>query len=393
MAKCVSCGKGGFFRQLNAIGLCAECAQEERRRAHTYYEGLCKLYEQLHSPLVVQPTPDSADDYFAEIATREEILQNLLALLPEGEKYYYIDDIVSRHITYASDLDRRIHSGQLMPMKGHIWTNRSPLWPEAAKLFEESKTLRHQWRKREERLRNHMAFTRALANIPIVPISPDLSAEPSIPVEQSKEPTFSSITAKSNYWRLGSFVVIDVETTGLRPRKDRITEVSAVKFVDWEPVAAFTSLINPGCIIPDKICTLTGITNSMVCHAPTFDQIRASLSDFIGKSDLVGHNLPFDLDFIIAHGWDPGKGKRKYYDTLALAKKTLRLPRKIWDRDLQSYEINYNVDYDVEDCKLTTLCDHFAIRDNSSAHRALSDSLATGYLFQRFAEARADKTT
>jgi DNA polymerase III epsilon subunit-like protein len=61
-----------------------------------------------------------------------------------------------------------------------------------------------------------------------------------------------------------------------------------------------------------------------------------------------------------------------------------------WDKEYEEYVINDNYDYDVEDYKLTTLCDYYQIRDNSFAHRALSDAFATGLLFKCLAQDKID---
>ena len=102
-----------------------------------------------------------------------------------------------------------------------------------------------------------------------------------------------------------------------------------------------------------------------------------ALSDFIGKSAIVGHNLLFDIKFLYKNGLDFFEVKRKYYDTLELA-------RKILTKAKSSNDI-YG---DVSDHKLTTLCDYYSIRDNHYAHRAASDCLATGYLFNIFVKER-----
>ena len=61
-----------------------------------------------------------------------------------------------------------------------------------------------------------------------------------------------------------------------------------------------------------------------------------------------------------------------------------------WDKEYGEYVINDHYDYDVEDYKLTTLCDYYGIRDNTFAHRALSDALATGLLFKKLAQDKID---
>ena len=123
----------------------------------------------------------------------------------------------------------------------------------------------------------------------------------------------------------------------------------------------------------------------MVADAPTFSQVIDNLNSFVGNSNIVGHNLPFDLKFLYRHGYDFTTQKRKYYDTCEIAQKTLKKPKMKWDKENEEYVVNDNYDYDVENYKLTTLCDYYKIRDNSFAHRALSDALATGILFKRIA--------
>ena len=162
-----------------------------------------------------------------------------------------------------------------------------------------------------------------------------------------------------------------------------------------EVVEAFTdhnfirdTLLNPGKHIPDKASAINNITDDMVADAPAFMQIIDSLNAFVGKSNIVGHNLPFDLKFLYRYGYDFTANKRRYYDTCEIAKKTLKKPKLKWDKDFDEYVIDYDCDYDVEDYKLTTLCDYYQIRDNMFAHRALSDALATGELFKCLAKDR-----
>lgn len=149
-------------------------------------------------------------------------------------------------------------------------------------------------------------------------------------------------------------------------------------------------MINPGKHISDDASAINGITDEMVVDAPTFSQVIDCLSSFVGKSNIVGHNLPFDLKFLYRYGYDFTIGKRYYFDTCEIAKKTLKKPKMKWDKEYREYIVNDNYDYDVEDYKLTTLCDFYQIRDNSFAHRALSDALATGLLFKNLTQDKID---
>ncbi len=63
-------------------------------------------------------------------------------------------------------------------------------------------------------------------------------------------------------------VALDIETTGLDPRRDAIIEIGAVRFSGKRVEAQWESLINPGRPIPPLITQLTGINDAMVHKAP-----------------------------------------------------------------------------------------------------------------------------
>lgn len=94
------------------------------------------------------------------------------------------------------------------------------------------------------------------------------------------------------------YVVLDVETTGGKAGADRITEVGAVKVQRGEPLATFSSLINPERHIPSFISRLTGISNTMVSDAPKFADIAPQLAAFLQGAVFVAHNAKFDYSFI-----------------------------------------------------------------------------------------------
>lgn len=239
--------------------------------------------------------------------------------------------------------------------------------------------------KREEDLKAYKKEVAEIASVPVV-VS-DTPAE-KLPLAIADEVKYSTITTRTALAGLGNFVVIDVETTGLRPAQNEIVDVAAIRFRDFEPVEKFESLCFPKRGIPEEAAGINGITLEMVEGQPTFQQIAASLQDFIGTDNLVGHNLPFDLGFIVKYGVDVSARKRKYYDTLDLARKTLKKDtyRKRYDRELDYYE-DIPVSGDVRDHKLETLCRYYDIL-NPESHRAFGDALATGKLFQKLVEAR-----
>ena len=93
-----------------------------------------------------------------------------------------------------------------------------------------------------------------------------------------------------------SYVVVDLETTGLYPSQDRILEIGAVKVLDGEVADTFCMFADPQMKIPEKIRELTGITQEMVAGQPTPAEAVRAFLDFCGELDLMGHNLIFDSE-------------------------------------------------------------------------------------------------
>lgn len=198
----------------------------------------------------------------------------------------------------------------------------------------------------------------------------------------------SNITARTNREKLGNFVALDVETTGLSVQQAEIIDVAAVRFEDFEPVEVFSTLCFPKKGINPEAAKINGIHEDDVAGKPMFQQIAASLQDFIGKENLVGHNLFIDLKFITKYGVDVISQKRKYYDTLEISQRTVQKYKykKTYDRELDFYDSEW-VGGDVENYKLGTLCEFYKIPMPSS-HRALGDAVAAGRLFKKLSDAR-----
>ena len=120
-----------------------------------------------------------------------------------------------------------------------------------------------------------------------------------------------------------TFVALDLETTGLKPGRDRITEVGAVRFNLDRVETTFSTLINPGMPIPYVVEQLTGISDADVRDAPHFDSVRLDIEGFIADAAVVGHNVAFDLAFLEDAGIiPPGPA----FDTFELA--TLLQPQE-----------------------------------------------------------------
>ncbi|HET9112749.1 MAG TPA: exonuclease domain-containing protein [Burkholderiales bacterium] len=97
---------------------------------------------------------------------------------------------------------------------------------------------------------------------------------------------------------LPNYVLLDLETTGATPLRDRITEIALIRYENRIEVARWQTLVNPGTIIAVYIQQLTGITNEMVDQAPTFRQVAAELLTFLDGAVLCAHNARFDHGFL-----------------------------------------------------------------------------------------------
>ena len=94
------------------------------------------------------------------------------------------------------------------------------------------------------------------------------------------------------------YIVIDIETTGLNPVTDYITEISALKYRKNCKVDEFVSLVKPDCSIPSFITRLTGIDDTTVATAPKIEAVITAFKKFIGEDILIGYNIGFDLGFL-----------------------------------------------------------------------------------------------
>lgn len=103
------------------------------------------------------------------------------------------------------------------------------------------------------------------------------------------------------------FVVIDLETTGLRPRRHRAIEIAVIRYRDGNLLDSYASLINPERPLPDYIARLTGIVDLQLAAAPLFGQLADQVRAFIGDDLIVGYNVGFDVGFLNAELQRAGK--------------------------------------------------------------------------------------
>ena len=160
------------------------------------------------------------------------------------------------------------------------------------------------------------------------------------------------------------FVCIDLETTGLNPKRDRIIEIGAVRVRDGKITETFQQLIDPKQQLEERVETLTGIFSKELEGNPTIQQILPKLREFLGEDVLLGHRVLFDYSFLKrAFINEKIPFERKGIDTLKLARQFVT---------------------ECESKKLESLCIYYGIKHQ--AHRALGDALATVELYQILTE-------
>lgn len=200
------------------------------------------------------------------------------------------------------------------------------------------------------------------------------------------EYTISNITSKTNLEKIKNFVVVDVETTGLNAGYSEIIQLSAVKFENYLPVETFSTFVKPKRGLKEEAQKINGINETAVRDAPAIYNVMKQYSDFVsGPSPVVGHNIAFDIKFLYANGCKLLTDKRKIYDTMILAQRVLKKPKRKYNKDYEEYEIDYESDYDVENHKLETLIGYFKLDQyiKGSLHDSKNDCVATGLLFKK----------
>ena len=119
-----------------------------------------------------------------------------------------------------------------------------------------------------------------------------------------------------------TYCVLDLETTGLSAKTEKITEIGIMKIQNGEVVDEFCEFVNPEKPIPKRVQEVTNITDEMVANSPTIDVLFPKVLNFIKDSVLVAHNASFDIGFLKNVAKNLGyKFDYTYVDTLPLARK------------------------------------------------------------------------
>ncbi len=134
---------------------------------------------------------------------------------------------------------------------------------------------------------------------------------------------------KNESWKGGTYVVFDLETTGLDPKCEKITEIGAIRVENGVTAKTFSALVNPGKPIPENITQLTGISDEMVASCPTIDEVLPKFLEFCGDAIAVAHNARFDTSFVKAEGSALGlEFNNKTMDTVELSKELFPQEKK-----------------------------------------------------------------
>ena len=182
--------------------------------------------------------------------------------------------------------------------------------------------------------------------------------------EQADEQHWSLSAWRSTQLSLDEveFVVLDTETTGLRPGPNRVIEIAGIRMRGGEAIDSFQSLVNPGRRLPPFIVQFTGITQDMLAGAPSAGEIFPEFLQFIEGAIIVGHNVGFDIGFLSYEAQLLGYAfPIDGLDTIPLARRFLPGLRRF---------------------KLDVVAGHLKI-PASNRHRALGDAKVTAAIFMK----------
>jgi predicted DnaQ family exonuclease/DinG family helicase len=98
------------------------------------------------------------------------------------------------------------------------------------------------------------------------------------------------------------YVAIDLEFTGLDPRRDEIIEIALVKFRGDEVLDTFSSLVRSNRQIPLKIEQLVGLRNEDLRDAPTMRSLTGRILTMVANHPVVAHSVEMDQQFLRRHG-------------------------------------------------------------------------------------------
>lgn len=144
------------------------------------------------------------------------------------------------------------------------------------------------------------------------------------------------------------YVLLDIETSGLKPSLAEITEIAAYKVRDNKVIDTYQSLVKINGIIPLNIVEITHITNDMLADQRPIEVVLKEFKEFLGDDIILGHNITFDISFLTHYSYICfGEYLlNDYVDTLRIARKVLG--NKTPNHKLQTLSEYYNLDTEGE---------------------------------------------
>ena len=94
------------------------------------------------------------------------------------------------------------------------------------------------------------------------------------------------------------WVILDCETTGLDPRKDRIAEIAIIQFDGLNTGEYYHSYFNPQMRMPKEAERVHGLSDSFLKDKSLFSESSSALIEFIGSKKIIAHNADFDISFL-----------------------------------------------------------------------------------------------
>lgn len=166
-----------------------------------------------------------------------------------------------------------------------------------------------------------------------------------------------------------SYISIDLETTGLDPKRDRIIEIGAVKVRDGNICDRYQKLVDPRRELGEFVSELTGISDDMLQGMPVIQDLIGEVVEWCEELPLLGHHIIFDYSFLKRAAVNAGLTfERCGIDTLALCRLYMPAEEK---KNLAAASAYYEI-------------------EQPEAHRALADAMTTHLLYQRLAQQESE---
>lgn len=207
-------------------------------------------------------------------------------------------------------------------------------------------------------------------------------------------------------------IILDTETTGLDPKAgERLIEIALLEMVDRKLTGTQMHLyFNPEKEVHPKAAEVHGFTWEKLKHFPTFGNYAHEIKQFIGESEIIIHNAPFDMGFLQAEmerhaRWlHQERGLRLMFEQeiftdIADEAEQRQLSEALLQSTIKAFQINNPVFCTLKFCrwrdkvgqyergyKLEQQCEKFGIADNREKHSAIEDAKMLAQLYLKITE-------